>query len=318
MSSSSLLHLVPTLALVVALAAAPSAGPPPLQDADEVRTHRITTGAGEVLNVTERGAGVPVVVIPGFLGSDYSFRKVSTPLAASGFRVVVVEPLGIGSSARPGGADYSLEAQARRVGVALDSLRIASAIVVAHTVGVSIAFRLGLQRPGLVRALVSIEGGIAEAAGTPELRSALSLARVLGFVGAERIVIGKLREGFARASGDPAWATDAVLDAYLAPMREDFGATLQAYRAMADAVEPIPLAPRLGDVRFPVHLLRGGAAREGGVPADEVEAMRSRLADFREEIVPGAGVWIQEERPDAVVAAVLRHAITAVPLHPPI
>lgn len=307
------LHIA-TVVVVLLVAASPLlAGRPLPQDADAVRTHRIATGPGEVMNVTERGTGVPVVVVPGLLGSAYSFRKVAAPLAASGFRVVVVEPLGIGDSARPEGADYSLEAQARRVGVALDSLRIDSAIVVAHAVGASIALRLALQRPGLVRGLVSIEGGIAEAAGTPELRNALSLARFIGLLGGEGIVIGKLKDRFAKASGDPAWASDAVLEVYLAPMREDFGATLQAYRAMADADESIPLAPRLDHVRFPVHLLRGGAEHEGGVPTAEVEAMRARIADFREEVVDGAGLWIQEERPAAVVAAVIRLALAAFP-----
>src|SRR5437879_13710726 len=61
------------------------------------------------------GNGRPVAVIPGLFGAAFAFRKVTTLLAAGGYRPIVIEPLGTGSSSRPDKADYSLAAQSARI-----------------------------------------------------------------------------------------------------------------------------------------------------------------------------------------------------------
>jgi pimeloyl-ACP methyl ester carboxylesterase len=50
-------------------------------------------------------------------------------LHAAGYRTIVIEPLGVGSSARPEGANYSLTAQAARIAVVLDALHVHNAIL---------------------------------------------------------------------------------------------------------------------------------------------------------------------------------------------
>src|SRR5207253_906092 len=82
------------------------------------------------------------------------------------------EPLGIGSSARPQRADYSLTAQADRIAGVLDSLGIRQAFVIAHSLGGAEGFRLAYRRPDLVRGLISLEGGPTEAAITPAFKRA--------------------------------------------------------------------------------------------------------------------------------------------------
>src|SRR5207253_3175529 len=79
-------------------------------------------------------------------------------LNGAGYRTIVVEPLGIGSSARPQRADYSLTAQADRIAGVLDSLGIRQAFVIAHSLGGAEGFRLAYRRPDLVRGLISLEG----------------------------------------------------------------------------------------------------------------------------------------------------------------
>lgn len=274
--------------------------------APALRGDTVAVAPGEELHVESTGSGDPVVIVPGLFGSAFGFRKIIEPIARLGHRVIVIEPLGVGESARPRDADYSLEAQARRVGAVLDSFHVANAIVVAHSVGNSVALRLALARPSLVRGIVSIEGGIAEAAGTPGLRRALSLAGLLGHFGLQRLVMGKLRGRFRASSGDPSWITDEVMEAYLAPVKDDYQGAIAAYRAMASAAEPLPLAPRLSHVQIPVELLLGGAPHDNGVNSEELSVMRARLPQLTVVRVPGAGIWIQEERPQAVVEAVRR------------
>ncbi len=300
------------LAGAMPLTAAPqeaAADPPALATAaPTTRAYSIPVAPGEALHVESTGTGSPVVIVPGLFGTAFGFRKVVGPIAESGHRVIVVEPLGVGASQRPQHADYSLEAQARRLGAVLDSLHVADATFVAHSVGASIVFRLAAERPALVRDIVSIEGGIAESAGTPGLRHALSLAGFLGHFGLQGMVVGKMEARFRASSGDPSWITDPVMNGYLAPMRNDYQDVVGAYKAMASAPEREPLAPRLSRVRCPVELLVGSAQHDGGVGEDEIATMRAHLPRFSVVDVPGAGHWIQEERPQALIAAVERAA----------
>ncbi|HEX9105769.1 MAG TPA: alpha/beta hydrolase, partial [Longimicrobiales bacterium] len=203
---------------------------------------------------------------------------------------------------------YTLEAQARRVGAVLDSLHISSATFVAHNVGSSVVLRLALARPSLVRGLVSIEGGVAESAGTPGLRRALSLAGFLGHFGLESVAMSKMRSKMRDSSGDPSWITDPVMAAYMAPLKDQYQDAITAYKAMASAPERVALAPRLARVKVPVELLVGTAEHDGGIGPDELGIMRSRLSGLSIVPVAGAGHWIQEERPQAVIEAVRKLA----------
>src|SRR5918995_771026 len=133
---------------------------------------QIQVAEGERLRVVDSGAGEPIVLVPGLLGSAFAFRKLSARLVGAGHRVIVVEPLGFGGSSRPKTADYSLTAQADRIAAVLEALGVEPAVVVAHAVGGSMALRLACRHPERVRAVVSLDGGPAEAAATPGLRRA--------------------------------------------------------------------------------------------------------------------------------------------------
>jgi pimeloyl-ACP methyl ester carboxylesterase len=82
------------------------------------------------------------------------------------------------------------------------------------------------------------------------------------------------------------------------------GATLDAFSQMAKAREPESLAPRLKDLRFPVRLVLGAAPHVGGPSEAEVELLRQSLPSFSLTRVPGAGHFLWEEAPDAVMAVV--------------
>lgn len=147
--------------------------------ADSLEIRNIPVAPAETVQVTISGQGTAVVFIPGLFGAAYGFRRVLAPLADSGHRAIVFEPLGVGHSGRPRDADYSLTAQAVRLAAVLDTLRVSSAVVAAHSMGAAIAFRLALLRPDLVAGIVLLDGGPAERAGTPGLRRAMRWAPLL-------------------------------------------------------------------------------------------------------------------------------------------
>jgi pimeloyl-ACP methyl ester carboxylesterase len=166
--------------------------------------------------------------------------------------------------------------------------------------------RLAVERPDLVAGLISIEGGPADAATSPGLRSALGWAPLLRLFGGRGIVRGKVVKQLREASADTTWITPEVIDGYTAGALADFGATLGALKGMARSQEPWTLASRLPEIRSPMVLVLGGEPHKHGPPDAEVQVLRDGVPGLVIDPVPGAGHYVFEERPDAVMAAVER------------
>lgn len=281
-----------------------------LADSATVRT--VALAPAESVAVRLSGHGQAVVLVPGLFGSAYAFRDIAPRLVAAGYRAVIIEPLGIGGSARPREADYSLTAQARRIGAVLDTLGVRDAIVVAHSVAGAMVFRLAIERPDLVAGIVSIEGGPVEDATTPGFRLAMKLAPVLKLLGARDVIRDQVTRQLASSSGDPAWVSDAVIEGYTADAVRDLGATLDAFQGMARAREPWPLGPALERIACPVRLVLGGAPHRSSPRPAEIEVLRAALGAFAVDSVPGAGHFVFEEQPEAVLRSV--HALRAGPI----
>lgn len=275
----------------------------------------VTVAPGERLWVEVGGTGQPVVLVPGLFGAAFGYRNIVPLLHGHGYRTVVVEPLGTGRSTRPHGADYSFASQARRLAAVVDSLGEGDVLLVAHSIGAAMAFRLAAERPDLVRGILSLEGGAAEGILTPSFRRALRLAPLLKVFGGRGRVRRELMSALVQASGDGSWVTEDVVDGYVAPALEDLDGTIRTYRAMAEAREPRPLLDQLGEVRAPVLLLLGTAQSESRLPPAEVALLTARLPALVVDTVPGAGHYVHEERPTEVVAAVVRlNRITSRPV----
>jgi pimeloyl-ACP methyl ester carboxylesterase len=290
-----------------ALALALAAG---LTDSAVVRN--IEVAPGEVLRTTTMGSGRPLVLIPGIFGAAYGYRKITGPLATDGYRVIIVEPLGYGWSSHPKHADYSFTAQTGRVGRALDSLGVRGALMVAQSSGASIAFRLAIVRPDLVRGLLSIDGGPAETAGTAGMRKAFKFGGGLVKLALDESKLRHdVRREIVRNSGDTTWVTDAVIRGYTAGQTADLSGSIDAFQQMSKAKEPRSLAERLGQCAVPVRLLVGTVPHPAEVTSEERELLMARLPNFGTDSVPGSGQYIQEEQPAAVLAAVTRLAAAA-------
>jgi len=279
--------------------------------ADSVHSFAVPLSAKESLHVEVSGHGAPVVLVPGLFGSAFAFRDVVPMLTASGYRTIVIEPLGVGESAKPERANYSLTAQADRVAAVLDTLAVKQAIVVAHSVGGSEGFRLAYSRPDLVSALVTIEGGPAETAATPAFKRAMRFAPWIKLLGGVRLIRWKIRQMLIASSGDARWVTDSVVVGYTAAAARDLDGTLKAFLGVAAAREPDRIQSHLSTIACPVLLMIGTAPHQGDVGLDEITLLERTVPRFMIDSVVGAGHFLYEEHPQSVLAAVHRAAAAA-------
>ena len=284
--------------LALALIAAP---------VDSTTVQDIEVARGETLRITSIGTGRPIVMIPGIFGAAFGYRRITAPLVARGYRTIVIEPLGYGWSSHPKNADYSFTAQTERVARALDKLGVKQALFVAQSSGAAIAFRLTIQRPDLIRGLLSIGGGPAESAATPGMKKAFKLG---GFAAKLAVDESKLRHDvrkeIVRNSGDTTWVTDAVIRGYTAGQTADLDGSIDAFHRMSKSKEGNSLAARLHQCAVPVRLLVGTVAHPAEVTSEQRKLLEEKIPDFHSESVRGAGQYIQEEQPAAVLAAVAR------------
>lgn len=108
---------------------------------------------GYRLHLLEAGRGPVVLLLHGFAGSAEDWRPTGEALAGLGYRVLAVDALGFGRSAKPGDAAYSLALMAGLYAGLLDALEVARAAVVAHSMGGKYALALALLHPQRVTAL---------------------------------------------------------------------------------------------------------------------------------------------------------------------
>jgi pimeloyl-ACP methyl ester carboxylesterase len=249
--------------------------------------------------------GPAVVIIPGLVSPAFAFRHVLPPLAEAGVRAVVIEPLGVGASSRPGSADYSHTRQAQLVAAVMDSLHLTQATVMGHAVGATIALRLALARPDLVHRLLLVAEGALEAPAVPGVKRAIKFSFFIKLFAGRGRVKKELRKGLIASSGDTTWVTDAVIDGYTEGPAGDIGAVLRALKGMQNSVEPDSLTPRLGQLQMPVRLLVGGAPHQSGISPSRVHILEQHIHNFSVETIYGSGMHIHEEQPEVIVRELL-------------
>lgn len=102
----------------------------------------------------DEGRGPVLLMLHGFPYSGHQFRGVVPGLVAAGYRVLVPDLPGVGDSESPSDDDRSTHV--RRVGDLvglLDTLGLASAVLVGHDVGSTLSFSAAQMRPDRFRAL---------------------------------------------------------------------------------------------------------------------------------------------------------------------
>src|SRR5204863_3743213 len=93
---------------------------------------------GTTIRYIDAGRGSPVVFIHGLGPSIYAWRKTLGPVLAAGFRVIAFDNRGFGISDKPA-RGYSNAEYASLTVAFMDSLGLADAVLVGHSMGGAIA-----------------------------------------------------------------------------------------------------------------------------------------------------------------------------------
>ena len=244
--------------------------------------------------VEERGAGEPVLFVPGLGQAAWTWRWVA-PAVAERYRTIVFDPHGTGRS--PGPARESVGAMADDLETILDGR---TAHVVALSMGGYVALTLALRRPDLVRSLVlaGTGGGGRNRVPRPrEVADAFTAALALPY---DEFTRATLPLAFAPgwAEGDPARFEEIVAARLEHPTTYK---TIEAhaaacYRYYDEGIDAESIETR-------ALVLHGDEDRI--VPVENGRMLAARLPNARLVELPGRGHNLPLEEPDTFNRLVL-------------
>jgi pimeloyl-ACP methyl ester carboxylesterase len=268
----------------------------------------VPIGAGVSLDVADAGNGPVVVLLHGWPVTNLHWRQLAPALNRAGYRTLAVEARGLGEvSTGPG--DLTKLRLAAEVATALDALGVRRFAVVGQGTGGVVAALLAAAQPGRVVAFVVEEAVLPGTEVQPRRATTAQWLEPLA------LAPGDLAESLLRGR------LDLVVDAYLTtsagPAGLDFDAHLAYVAAhggddrLADALgllrakaEDAAAVQRASRRRLRVPAL-AVAGRFGSAQAVQ-ESLARVAAAPRAVLVPDAGGFPAEQRPDAVITAVLQ------------
>jgi pimeloyl-ACP methyl ester carboxylesterase len=289
-------------AVVVTLAPARSATADPLPDPPTIagfESRSADVGGGVTMHFWIGGKGKPVVLLHGWPETGYAWRRVAPRLVAAGYQVIVPDLRGFGNSSRPAeGYDRMTMAEdVRRL--VRDGLHLWPVLLVGHDWGGSTAAAWASAHPDEVRRLVIIE---AQPRGpwsrlepwfyafhrAPGLAEAMTAGR-------ERTYLTWFYRNFA---AQPDAITPAEIDVYMRSygsppgMRPGF----ELVRALPKDVEANTEA-----AKHPVDVPTLAIGGERGMGSAVADNLRPLFTDVRGKVIPGAGHFVPEEAPEALL-----------------
>jgi pimeloyl-ACP methyl ester carboxylesterase len=131
-------------------------------------THQYPLIDGHRIHCAIAGDGPPVLLIPGWPQTWFTWRHIMKSLAEAGYTAIAVDPPGTGDSGRPD-QGYDTGAVASVLHRLMEQLGHAAYQVVGHDIGMWVAYALASDYPEAVRRLVLTEAVIPGLAPAPPI-----------------------------------------------------------------------------------------------------------------------------------------------------
>lgn len=256
-----------------------------------------TDGGAVRYGIAGPAGASPLVLVHGTPFSSQVWHRL-VPWLSGRFRVHYYDLLGYGASDMPDG-DVSLGVQNGILAALLDRWELTSPHVVAHDFGGATALRAHLLDGAGFASLTLVDPVAIRPWGSPfvaHVREHEAAFAGMPDYAHRALVQAYLRTGIAREM------SDNDLDRYLTPWTGPVGQPA-FYRQIAqmelshtDAIEDL-----LADIRCPMQLLWGEA--DAWIPIATGRRLAGRLPLERFLPIPGAGHLVQEDAPEAIIAA---------------
>ncbi|MEA2364492.1 MAG: hypothetical protein QOI32_4 [Thermoleophilaceae bacterium] len=265
---------------------------------------RVLALPGPDLQIREDGRrGDPPIVLLHCYTCSIEWWDGLAPALARRHRVIRLDLIGHGGSEKPR-SGYSMRDQARQVAIALQRLNVRHAVVVGHSMGVSVATALAERHRGLVDRIVVID----EAPGD-DWEQPIGPTAKLGFIPVlgeliyrtvpDSMVSDGLQIAFAKGTEPPRFALESFRDL-----------TYNAYRDSGlesdDYKDERPIHERLAAIGLPV-LAVFGQDDQIAIVLRSLAAYRS-IPGARTATVAGAGHSPNVERPRTTARLILDFA----------
>jgi pimeloyl-ACP methyl ester carboxylesterase len=256
---------------------------------------------GDTVRYDILGEGPPLVLVHGTPFWSYEWRRIAAAIAPT-HRVHAYDMLGYGQSLKRRGQDVSLGVQNRVFTALLDHWRLKRPAVVAHDFGGATALRAHLLDHRDYEKLLLVDPVAIRPWGSPFVQHVreheAAFAGVPSYL-QEAIVRAYLRTAMHRR------LLDGELAPYVAPwLGEDGQPALYRQIAQMDLKYTDEIEPFLGNIRCPVSILWG--EEDGWIPVEHGRRLHEMIAGSTFRTVPEAGHLVQEDAPEAIVAAILR------------
>ena len=256
--------------------------------------------AGQDVRYDALGEGPPLVLVHGTPFSSYVWRRLA-PLLARRRQVFLFDLLGYGQSEKRPGQDVSLGVQNVLLAALLGHWGLSRPDMLAHDFGGATALRAHLLNGCAYRSLTLIDPVAVAPWGSPFVRHVRD--NVAAFKGLPASIHEAIVPAYIRgAAYRPLSEED--LEAYVAPWR---GADGQPafYRQIAqmDQRYTDEVEPRYGEIDLPTLILWGEA--DTWIPIERGRQLHALIRNSQLVPVTQAGHLVQEDAPEAIVAALL-------------
>lgn len=255
-----------------------------------LKSARYRVSGGHEIEIREAGEGPAVVFIhgsgPGASGAS-NFRGNIDAFVAAGFRVVLPDLIGYGTSSKPEGIDYTLQLFTDTLHEALVAHGIDRAVLVGNSLGGGIALQMTLDHPEFAEKLVLMAPGcVAEREAYFVMPGIAKMVSNFGGpdfnLDEQRRLIGNL----LHAEAHHLITEELVV--------ERFEVARTQPKDVIVRMRTPDLSPRLGEIAQPIFVLWG--LNDEFCPEAHARLFLERCPNVRAITFAHTGHWVQVER----------------------
>ncbi|MFM2309871.1 MAG: hypothetical protein RLY87_1993 [Chloroflexota bacterium] len=248
---------------------------------------------GIPIAVREVGNGPVVVLIHGFGSWLATWSQLQASLVGAGYRVIAVDMIGSGASARSLQANhYTTATQARMILDVLDRIGVNQCTLIGHSYGGRVALQMAIYAPERVIDIIALAPET-HATARPAITKLVSIP-ILGYALAFWSTAPRLiKIGLASVCIRKNWLSAERVARYAAPLRVRGHLAAQIIQSSTPKDGDMPVPTHYRHIQTPVHVIWG--EKDPVFPVRDGLTMVNQMPDCDIAVVPACGHIPHEE-----------------------